>query len=38
MTKLNHPNIIKLIDVIDTDRHVCVIVEYASGGDFFELI
>ncbi len=38
MVKLDHPNVLKLIDVIETKEHVCVIVDYASGGDLFELI
>ena len=38
MARLNHPNILKLLDVIDTDRHVCVISEYASGGDLYSLV
>jgi serine/threonine protein kinase len=38
--KLNHPNIIKLIDVhIDKDRQITyMILEYADGGNLFQKI
>jgi len=38
MKKLDHPNIIKLLDVIDTAGYICIILEYASEGDLFEYI
>jgi len=33
-----HPNIIKLLDVIETRETVCTIMEYCSGGEYFDLI
>ena len=33
-----HPNIIRLLDVIETRETVCTIMEYCSGGEYFELI
>jgi len=38
MKKLNHPGVIRFIETIQTDKHFCLIQEYASGGDLFELI
>jgi 5'-AMP-activated protein kinase catalytic alpha subunit len=34
----NHPHIIKLYDFIDTSSDIFVILEFASGGELFELI
>ena len=33
-----HPNIIKLLEVIETKESVCTIMEYCSGGEYFDLI
>ena len=33
-----HLNIIRLIDVIETRETVCTIMEYCSGGEYFDLI
>lgn len=35
---LKHPNIVKLFDVIETERYIGIILEYASGGELFEYI
>lgn len=29
---LNHPNIIRLFEVIDTQKHIYLIMEFADGG------
>ena len=34
----NHPHIIKLYEFIDTPSDIFVILEYASGGELFDLI
>lgn len=34
----NHPHIIKLFEFIDTPTYIFVILEYASGGELFDLI
>jgi 5'-AMP-activated protein kinase catalytic alpha subunit len=34
----NHPHIIKLFDFIDTSSDIFVVLEYASGGELFDLI
>jgi serine/threonine protein kinase len=38
LKRVHHPNIVKLCDVIYTDRHIGIILEYASGTVFFFLI
>ncbi|TFK69178.1 Pkinase-domain-containing protein [Pluteus cervinus] len=35
---LKHPNIVRLYDVIETDKYVGIILEYASGGELFDHI
>ena len=32
MKRINHPNIAKLYDVIETDTQVVLVMEYISGG------
>ena len=34
----NHPHIIKLFEFIDTPSDIFVVLEYASGGELFDLI
>jgi serine/threonine-protein kinase Chk2 len=38
MQSLNHPGILKLVETIQTQEYFCIVLEYVSGGDFFELI
>ena len=33
---LKHPNIVRLYDVIETDKYIGIILEYASGGELFD--
>ncbi|KAF8145413.1 hypothetical protein K438DRAFT_545958 [Mycena galopus ATCC 62051] len=35
---LRHPNIVRLYDVIETDKFIGIIIEYASGGELFDHI
>ncbi|CAH0029606.1 unnamed protein product [Clonostachys rhizophaga] len=35
---LQHPNIVQLIDMVETDRYIGIILEYASGGELFDFI
>lgn len=35
---LKHPNIVRLYDVIETDKYIGIILEYASGGELFDHI
>lgn len=38
MKLLNHPHIIRLYQVIDTDDMIYLVTEYASGGDIFDYL
>ena len=33
-----HPNVVQLIDVIENDTRICLVLEYCSGGELFDLI
>ena len=35
MSMLNHPNIVKLLEVTDTEETLLILMEYLSQGDFF---
>lgn len=35
---VHHPNIVRLIDMLETDRYIGIILEYASGGELFDYI
>ncbi|KAH7146116.1 kinase-like domain-containing protein [Dactylonectria macrodidyma] len=34
----SHPNIVRLIDKVETDRYIGIILEYVSGGELFDYI
>lgn len=36
--QLSHPNIVKLHEMVETDRFIGIILEYASGGELFDYI
>jgi len=38
MKLLEHPNIVKLIEIIELDTKTCLVMEYVDGGDLFEYI
>lgn len=33
---VDHPNIVKLIDIFEDDRHVCLVMERLLGGELFD--
>lgn len=35
---LSHPNIVRLHEMVETERHIGIILEYASGGELFDFI
>lgn len=38
MRRLNHPNIVKIFDVFDSDKTLCLVLELVQGGDLFDYI
>jgi len=38
LKKIDHPNIVKLYDVIETNESYYLILEYISGGDLYDLV
>jgi serine/threonine-protein kinase Chk2 len=38
LKRLSHPNIIQILDVVDTERMLFIVLELASGGELFEQI
>ena len=35
---IDHPNVVKLIDVFEDERHYCLVMEFMEGGELFEEI
>jgi len=38
LTNLDHPYIVNLQEVFETKKYVCIVMEYAAGGDLFHYI
>mmetsp|Transcript_42350 Transcript_42350/g.64983 ORF Transcript_42350/g.64983 Transcript_42350/m.64983 type:complete len:129 (-) Transcript_42350:589-975(-) len=38
LKQVDHPNIVKLIDVFEDDRHLCLVMELMQGGELFDQI
>ena len=36
--QMDHPNIVKLLEVFEDDRHWCLVMELMQGGELFDLI
>ncbi len=38
LKKINHPNVIKLLEVFEGPKHMLIVMEYAGGGDLLRYI
>jgi len=38
LKQLDHPNIVKLVDVFEDEKHWCLVMELMEGGELFEKI
>lgn len=38
LREISHPNIVRLHEVVETDKHIGIVLEYASGGELFDYI
>ncbi|KAH8853626.1 Serine/threonine-protein kinase MARK2 [Schistosoma japonicum] len=38
MKMTNHPNIVKLLEIIENEDVLCLVMEYASGGEIFDYL
>ncbi|KAI9017662.1 kinase-like domain-containing protein [Gaertneriomyces semiglobifer] len=38
LRSLNHPNIVRLLDTFETPTHTCLVLEYVSAGELFDLV
>lgn len=38
LREISHPNIVRLHEMVETEKHIGIILEYASGGELFDYI
>lgn len=38
MKKVNHQNVIRLLEVFESSKHLMIVLEYAGGGDLLQLV
>ena len=36
--RLVHPHIVRFKEILLTDKHICIVMEYAAGGDMFDYV
>ena len=36
LKSVDHPNIVKLVDIFEDERHVCLVMELLLGGELFD--
>ena len=38
LKQIDHPNIVKLNDVFEDERHICLVMDWMQGGELFDRI
>lgn len=38
LKKIRHSNVIRLLEVFESEKHLLIVMEYAGGGDLLQLI
>ena len=38
LEKVDHPCVVKVVDVVETDTLLAIVMEYASGGELFDQV
>ena len=38
LKQLDHPNIIKLYEIFEEEKYICLVIELMEGGELFDLI
>ena len=38
LKQLDHPNIIKLYDIFEDEKYICLVIELMEGGELFDMI
>ncbi len=38
LKKVHHPNVVQLYEIIETDKDLFLVMEFAAGGELFDLI
>ena len=38
LKKIRHPNIVKIFEVVDSTKHILIVMEYCGGGDLLHFV